>query len=163
MNPLITYLRDLADGGAVLDAHKLRAAANAIERTYLEPFADPAHGRERDEIAVALQRQAASWENCAKVQASRAAASAYRQCAYEVGLILADATLAPEDRALADRPPGRCQHQLTREADKCRHGFNMWTTCERCILSCPQCWDEYDSSASFGPRPTAEQGRGQDE
>src|SRR5678815_3686077 len=38
----------------------------------------------------------------------------------------------------------RCQHQLTREADRCRHGLAWMTTCRDCILSCPQCWDSYD-------------------
>ena len=34
-HPLVTYLRELADGGAVLDSHRLRAAANEIEQLRL--------------------------------------------------------------------------------------------------------------------------------
>lgn len=47
----------------------------------------------------------------------------------------------------------RCQHQLTAEADKCRHGFAWGTTCEHCIRGCALCWDSYSSSAAFGPAP----------
>lgn len=57
----------------------------------------------------------------------------------------------------APRPVAEpCQHMLTKEAQRCRHGLYFGTTCRDCILSCPQCWDHYTSSASYGPRPVAE-------
>jgi hypothetical protein len=34
VHPLVTYLRELADGLATLDAHKLRAAANMLDRLH---------------------------------------------------------------------------------------------------------------------------------
>lgn len=46
-----------------------------------------------------------------------------------------------------------CQHRLKREHQKCAHGCFWGATCEWCIKSCVGCWDAYDSSATFCPRP----------
>lgn len=47
----------------------------------------------------------------------------------------------------------RCQHQLARESERCSHGLAWGTTCELCLLSCPQCWGLYADAKRYGPRP----------
>lgn len=62
----------------------------------------------------------------------------------------ADEVCGKKERFDKDEP---CQHRLRREGQRCQHGFYMGTTCEFCVLACPECWDACDSSTSFGPRP----------
>jgi ferredoxin len=60
-------------------------------------------------------------------------------------------------------PASPCQHTLKRESQKCGHGYYMGSTCDKCILACPQCWDHYSSSASYGPRPASPPGERPDQ
>ena len=46
-----------------------------------------------------------------------------------------------------------CQHQLTKESERCKHRLYFGTTCYDCVKTCPVCWDQYSSSPGYCARP----------